>query len=113
VAAAHAYGIDVLDGVYNDIGNAEGFVAECAQGRDMGFDGKTLIHPNQIDACNAAFSPTPSEVAEARKIITAFDLPENRSKGVVKLDGRMVERKHADIARRIVAIADAIATSNQ
>src|SRR2546421_168995 len=65
VAAAHAYGIDVLDGVYNDIGNAEGFVAECAQGRDMGFDGKTLIHPNQIEPCNAAFSPTPVEVADA------------------------------------------------
>ena len=111
VAAAHAYGIDVLDGVYNDIGNAEGFVAECAQGRDMGFDGKTLIHPNQIEPCNAAFSPTPAEVADARKVIAAFDLPENRGKGVVKLDGRMVERMHADIARRMVAIADAIATS--
>ena len=108
VAAAHAYGVDVLDGVYNDIGNAEGFVAECAQGRDMGFDGKTLIHPNQIEPCNAAFSPTPVEVADARNIIAAFDLPENRGKGVVKLDGRMVERMHADIARRVVAIADAI-----
>ena len=108
VAAAHAYGIDALDGVYNDIGNAEGFVAECAQGRDMGFDGKTLIHPNQIEGCNAAFSPTPVEVEDARKIIAAFDLPENRGKGVVKLNGRMVERMHADIARRVVAIADAI-----
>jgi len=113
VAAAHAYGIDVLDGVYNDIGNADGFAAECAQGRDMGFDGKTLIHPNQIEVCNAAFSPTPAEVADARKIISAFDLPENRGKGVVKLDGRMVERMHADIARRVVAIADAIVTSDR
>jgi len=113
VAAAHAYGIDVLDGVYNDIGNAEGFVAECAQGRDMGFDGKTLIHPNQIEPCNAAFSPTPAEVADARNIIAAFELPENHGKGVVKLDGRMVERMHADIARRVVAIADAIATRDQ
>ncbi|HEV3395419.1 MAG TPA: CoA ester lyase [Xanthobacteraceae bacterium] len=109
VAAAHAYGIDVLDGVYNDIGNAAGFAEECAQGRDMGFDGRTLIHPNQIGPCNAAFSPTAGEVEEARKIIAAFDLPENRGKGVVKLDGRMVERMHADIARRVVAIADAIA----
>jgi citrate lyase subunit beta/citryl-CoA lyase len=112
VAAAHAYGIDVLDGVYNDIGNAEGFAAECAQGRDMGFDGKTLIHPNQIEACNAAFSPSAAEVEDARRVIAAFDLPENRGKGVVKLDGRMVERMHADIARRVVAIADATAASS-
>jgi citrate lyase subunit beta/citryl-CoA lyase len=112
VAAAHAYGIDVLDGVYNDIGDATGFAQECAQARDMGFDGKTLIHPSQIDACNAAFSPSPGEVEEARRTIAAFDLPENHGKGVVKLDGRMVERMHADIARRVVAIADAIAASS-
>jgi citrate lyase subunit beta/citryl-CoA lyase len=74
----------------------------------MGFDGKTLIHPNQIAACNAAFSPSTEEAAQARKIIAAFDLPENRQKGVVQLDGRMVERMHADIARRTVAIAEAI-----
>ncbi|HUI96954.1 MAG TPA: CoA ester lyase [Xanthobacteraceae bacterium] len=109
VLAAHAYGIEVLDGVYNDIADAEGFAAECAQGRDMGFDGKTLIHPSQIAPCNAAFSPSAEEVAQARKIIAAFDLPENHGKGVVQLDGRMVERMHADIARRTVAIADAIA----
>jgi citrate lyase subunit beta/citryl-CoA lyase len=108
VLAAHAHGIDILDGVYNDIGNAEGFAAECAQARDMGFDGKTLIHPNQIGPCNATFSPTPEEVAEARRIIAAFDLPENRGKGVVQIDGRMVERLHADMARRTVAIAEAI-----
>ncbi len=72
----------------------------------MGFDGKTLIHPNQIAPCNAAFSPSAEEVAQARKIIAAFDLPENKGKGVVQLDGRMVERMHADIARRTVAIAD-------
>jgi citrate lyase subunit beta/citryl-CoA lyase len=109
VAAARAYGIDVLDGVYNDIGNADGFVRECGEARDMGFDGKTLIHPNQIEPCNAAFSPTPAEVEDARKIIAAFELPENKGKGVVKLDGRMVERLHADMAQRIVAIADATA----
>jgi citrate lyase subunit beta/citryl-CoA lyase len=74
----------------------------------MGFDGKTLIHPNQIDPCNAAFSPSAEEVAQAKKIIAAFDLPENRDKGVVQLDGRMVERLHADMARRTVAIAQAI-----
>jgi len=109
VLAAHAHGIDILDGVYNDIADEEGFRRECGQGRDMGFDGKTLIHPNQIAPCNSAFSPSEAEVAQARKIIAAFELPENHAKGVVQLDGRMVERMHADIARRTVAIADAIA----
>lgn len=108
VLAAHAYGIDILDGVYNDIADEEGFRRECAQGRDMGFDGKTLIHPNQIAPCNAAFSPSEAEITQARKIIAAFELPENQAKGVVQLDGRMVERLHADIARRTVAIADAV-----
>jgi citrate lyase subunit beta / citryl-CoA lyase len=109
VAAARAYGLDILDGVYNDLGNAEGFAAECRQARDLGFDGKTLIHPRQIEACNAAFSPAPEEVEAARKIIAAFDLPENRDKGVIQIEGRMVERLHAEMARRTVEIADAIA----
>jgi len=109
VAAARIYGIDILDGVYNDIGNADGFAMECRQGVELGFDGKTLIHPNQIAPCNTAFSPSPEEVALARKVIAAFDLPENKSKGVVSIDGRMVERLHADMARRTVAIAEAIA----
>src|SRR5947207_9447537 len=91
VAAARAHGIDIIDGVYNDIGDAAGFAEECAQGRDMGFDGKALIHPSQIEACNSAFAPGADEVAQARKIIAAFDLPENKSKGVIALDGRMVE----------------------
>ena len=108
VAAAHAYNVDVLDGVYNDLADTDGFVRECQQGRDMGFDGKTLIHPNQIAPCNQMFSPSTEEVAQARKIIAAFELPENKGKGVVQLDGRMVEIMHADIARRTVAIADAI-----
>ena len=106
--AAHAHGVDILDGVYNDIGNTDGFVQECAQGRDMGFDGKTLIHPNQIAPCNAAFSPTADELAQARAMIAAFDRPENKDKGVVMIDGRMVERMHAEMARRTVAIAEAI-----
>ncbi|HUD88049.1 MAG TPA: CoA ester lyase [Xanthobacteraceae bacterium] len=109
VAAARAYGIDILDGVYNDLGNAEGFVEECRQARDLGFDGKTLIHPRQIEPCNEAFSPSPEEVEAARKMIAAFDLPENENKGVIQIDGRMVERLHAEMARRTVAIADAIA----
>ena len=111
IAAARAYGIDIVDGVYNELGNAEGFAAECRQARDLGFDGKTLIHPQQIAPCNEAFSPGADEVAWARKIIGAFDLPENASKGVIQVDGRMVERLHADMAQRTVAIADAIAAA--
>jgi citrate lyase subunit beta/citryl-CoA lyase len=113
VAAARIYGIDILDGVYNDIGNADGFEMECRQGVELGFDGKTLIHPNQIGPCNSAFSPSLDEVALARKMIAAFDLPENKNKGVVSIDGRMVERLHADMARRTVAIAEAIAARQQ
>ncbi|MGB6536004.1 MAG: CoA ester lyase [Xanthobacteraceae bacterium] len=109
IAAARAYGLDILDGVYNDLGNAEGFADECRQARDLGFDGKTLIHPKQIEACNTAFSPSPEEVETARKIIAAFDLRENQGKGVIQVDGRMVERLHAEMARRTVGIADAIA----
>jgi citrate lyase subunit beta / citryl-CoA lyase len=109
LAAARAFGLDILDGVYNELGNAEGFAAECRQARDLGFDGKTLIHPQQIAPCNAAFSPADDEVAWARKIIAAFELPENKDKGVIQVDGRMVEILHADMARRTVAIADAIA----
>jgi citrate lyase subunit beta/citryl-CoA lyase len=109
VAAARAHGVEIIDGVYNDLGNGSGFAQECAQARDLGFDGKTLIHPNQIEPCNAAFSPDDAELAQAKKIIAAFDLPENQGKGVVALDGRMVERLHAEMARRTVAIAEAIA----
>ena len=81
--------------------------------RHLRFDGKTLIHPKQIEPCNAAFSPTEEEVATARKMIAAFELPENRDKGVVQIDGRMVERLHAEMAQRTVAIADAIAKTKQ
>jgi len=108
VAAARAHGLDIVDGVYNDIDDAEGFARECAQGRDLGFDGKTLIHPKQIEPCNAAFSPSAAEVEQARKIAAAFDLPENRDKGAIALDGHMVERLHAEIARRTVALHEAI-----
>jgi citrate lyase subunit beta/citryl-CoA lyase len=108
VAAARAYGIDIIDGVYNNLDDAEGFARECAQARDMGFDGKTLIHPSQIEACNEAFTPSAEEVAEARRIMAAFDRPENQGKGVIALDGRMVERLHAEAACRTVAVAEAI-----
>jgi citrate lyase subunit beta / citryl-CoA lyase len=108
VAAARAHAIDILDGVYNNLADMDGLARECRQAAEMGFDGKTLIHPNQIDPCNAAFSPSEEEVTQARKIIAAFALPENRDKGVVQIDGRMVERMHADMAQRTVAIAEAI-----
>jgi citrate lyase subunit beta/citryl-CoA lyase len=109
VLAAHAHGLEMLDGPYGDIANLDGFAAECAQGRDLGFDGKTLIHPSHIDACNTVFTPPAEDVAEARRIIAAFEKPENVSRGAIQLDGRMVERLHAEMAKRTIAIADAIA----
>ena len=109
VLAARANGIAVIDGVYNDIQNTDGFKATCEQARSFGFDGKTLIHPSQIEPCNAVFAPSAEEVDAARKLIAAFELPENRGKGAIKLDGRMAELLHAEIARGTVAMADAIA----
>jgi citrate lyase subunit beta/citryl-CoA lyase len=113
VVAARAHGVDILDGVYNDIQDLDGFRLECLQGRDMGLDGKTLIHPSQVDICNQVFAPTSAEVESAAAIIDAFALPENAGKGVIQLNGRMVELLHADMARRTLAIADAIAARNK
>lgn len=109
VLAAHAHGLEILDGPYGDIANLDGFAAECAQARDLGFDGKTLIHPTQVEPCNNVFAPSADEVEAARKIIAAFELPENKGKGAISLDGRMVELLHAEIARGTVELADAIA----
>jgi citrate lyase subunit beta / citryl-CoA lyase len=108
IFAARAHGIDILDGVYNDFSDADGFARECTQAREMGFDGKTLIHPSQIEACNAAFTPGADEVARAREILAAFEKPENAGKGAIQLGGQMVERLHMEMAKRTVAIADAI-----
>jgi citrate lyase subunit beta/citryl-CoA lyase len=108
VAGARAYGLSAIDGVYNDISNAEGFAEECRHGLALGFDGKTLIHPTQIEPCNAIFAPGADEVSEARAIIEAFAAPENSGKGVIKVNGKMTELLHLEQARRIVAIADAI-----
>lgn len=109
IVAARAYGLDILDGVYNNFRNPEGLEAECHQGRQLGMDGKTLIHPGQIEICNKVFSPPEEEVEEARKIIAAFEREENRGRGVINLDGQMVELLHREMALRTVAIANAIA----
>jgi citrate lyase subunit beta/citryl-CoA lyase len=109
LAAARSSRIDILDGVYNGLSDAAGFRAECEQGRDCGFDGKTLIHPGQIAAANDIFAPSAQEVDNARAVLAAFERPENRARGAISLDGRMVERLHAEMARRTVALADAIA----
>jgi citrate lyase subunit beta/citryl-CoA lyase len=108
VAAARAHGTDILDGVYNAIGDLDGFRAECEQGRDFGFDGKTLIHPSQVDICNEIYAPSAAEIELASAIISAFELPENLGKGVIQLNGKMVERLHADMAQRTLAIAKGI-----
>lgn len=105
VLGARAGGLDALDGVSNDFSDMKAFAAECAQGRDMGFDGKTLIHPAQIAPANAAFSPSEGEVQDALAIRAAFTLPQNAASGVIQLDGRMVERLHLEQAERVLAKA--------
>ena len=112
VAAARAHGLGILDGVFNDLENQAGFAAQCTQGAEFGFDGKTLVHPRQIEPCNTAFSPAPEALAWAQTVIDAFDLPENEAKGAIRVDGRMVERLHLAQARRALAIQAAIATTN-
>jgi citrate lyase subunit beta/citryl-CoA lyase len=109
VMAARAHGLAILDGVYNNIPDLEGLARECAQGADLGFDGKSLIHPTHLEAANRAFSPEPEAVAWAQAVAQAFDLPENAGKGVLKLEGRMVERLHLAEAQRLIAVAEAVA----
>nr|WP_042186063.1 CoA ester lyase [Kibdelosporangium sp. MJ126-NF4]CEL17061.1 L-malyl-CoA/beta-methylmalyl-CoA lyase [Kibdelosporangium sp. MJ126-NF4] len=101
--AARAADKDILDGVYNDVKDLEGFEAECLQGKRFGFDGKTLIHPGQVEPCNRVFSPTAEEIDYSRRVVEAF---ENAGRGVVTVDGRMIENLHVDNARRILAVAD-------
>jgi citrate lyase subunit beta/citryl-CoA lyase len=107
--AARLAGKVILDGVYNDIKNEEGFEAECRQGAEMGFDGKTLVHPSQLDAANRLFAPSADEVEQAREIIAAFEEATAAGKGVVTVNGRMIENLHVDNARRALAQAEAIA----
>lgn len=107
--AARAHGLIILDGVFNDIADADGVARQCAQGADLGFDGKTLIHPSQVEAANAAFAPDAEAVAWAQVVVEAFGAPDAAGKGVLKVEGRMVERLHFDQARRLLSVADAIA----
>jgi citrate lyase subunit beta/citryl-CoA lyase len=108
VAAARCGGIDILDGVFNAIDDPTGFAVECRAGRDLGMNGKTVIHPSQIETANDAFSPSAEDIARSKRIVEAFELPENRNAGVLKVEGEMVERLHLDTARRVLAVASAI-----
>jgi citrate lyase subunit beta/citryl-CoA lyase len=110
--AARAYGLTLIDGVYNDISDLEGFEVECAQGLSLGFEGKTLIHPSQIEICNRIFAPSEDEIAAALAVVDAFNDPANAGLGVIKVNGKMTELLHLERARRTIAVADAIAALN-
>jgi citrate lyase subunit beta/citryl-CoA lyase len=107
--AAREAGKVILDGVYNDVKNPEGFESECVQGFEMGFDGKTLIHPSQVEPCNQVWAPDEAEVAHAHKVIEAFEAAVAEGRGVITVDGRMIENLHVDNARRTLATAASIA----
>jgi len=106
--AARAHGLTILDGVYNDIQDVDGFRAVCRQGLEMGFDGKTLIHPSQVEPCNEVFAPSPAEIEMAGRIVAAFKAAQAEGKGVVTVDGRMIENLHVEQAERALALASAI-----
>jgi citrate lyase subunit beta/citryl-CoA lyase len=108
VAAARTYGLQIVDGVYNALEDPAGFEAECIQGRDLGMDGKSLIHPRQAGPCNAAFRPTAEEIARARLLVELFDRAENSNANVLRVDGQMVERLHADAARQMLSLWEAV-----
>jgi len=112
VAAGRAYDLAILDGVYNGIEDDAGLEAVCEQGVDFGFDGKTLIHPRQIEICNRVFSPQPADVEFARAVIAAFALPENAGKGAIRVEGRMAELLHLGQAQRLVAVDAAISAAS-
>jgi citrate lyase subunit beta/citryl-CoA lyase len=109
VMAARAHGLTILDGVFNEIADTAGYERQCGQGADHGFDGKTLIHPSQIAAANRMFAPDAEAVTWARTIVAAFETPENAAKGVIKVEGRMVERLHLTEAQRLIGLSEAIA----
>ena len=110
ILAARAFGLDAIDGVFNDIADARGFKDECRQGKIMGFDGKTLIHPTQIEECNYIFSPASKDIAHARAVMDAFADPAHAERAVITVNGKMTERLHWEQARRVLAIQEAIST---
>jgi len=111
--AARAHGLALLDGVFFDLDDMAGFERECRQGRALGFDGKTLIHPKTISAANAVFSPSAAELERARRVIAAHDVAASKGQGVALLDGRLVERLHVEAARRVLDLASAITALEQ
>ena len=111
VIAARAHGLTVVDGTHNQIADEAGFLQSCIQGRAFGFDGKTLIHPGQIETCNRIFAPSPEELLQAQRILDA--LAQSPGKGAIALDGRMIEGLHAEEARRLLALAEAIESRGQ
>jgi citrate lyase subunit beta/citryl-CoA lyase len=111
--AARAFDLSILDGVYLDLDDENGFRQSCVQGVELGFDGKTLIHPKQLLTCNEIFSPSHEEIAQCRKIIAAHEQAEREGKGVVLVDGKLVENLHVENARRLVAMAEAIEAMNR
>jgi len=113
VMAARAYGLTILDGVFSDLTNPDGLAIQCNQGVALGFDGKTVVHPNQLDVTNRAFSPSGAALGRARAIVAAFDAPENVGKSVLKVDGHWVERMHHDDALRLMRVAEAIRAVGQ
>ena len=110
VLAARAHGLLIIDGVYGDLKDADGLRRECVQGMQLGFDGKSLIHPDQIAIANEAFSPTAEEIIAARAIVAAFEYPAQAARGVITVNGRMIERLHLEQARRVLALAERMRT---
>jgi len=108
VLATRLAGKEILDGVYNDVSDVDGFTAECRQAKQFGFDGKTLIHPRQVDPCNNTFAPTDGEIALSREIIAAFEAARGEGRGLVTVNGRMIENLHVEQAQRVLAVAEAI-----
>jgi citrate lyase subunit beta/citryl-CoA lyase len=112
IMAARVYGLNILDSVYNDFKDLDGLSKECEQARKYGFDGKSLIHPSQIEIANAAFAPSNEKIAEADAIVAAFGEPDNAGKGVITIDGKMIELLHLDQAKQTLALAEAISAGS-